>query len=174
MITEIARILASVIMMVLMGLVLYHWWGILHNIREDRRILAHFLAPFLPLLPGMFTEKGAYHRQRFGWYLLCFVIVLAVLLFAACYRDSCWSTMFWPTDYPATPGRFKGRRNDSAGRTAAWPCAPTVTHAPSHAIHRKRLARCARAPRTVATTNQRTAIYRACRRSRSPTPTATV
>jgi hypothetical protein len=44
--------------MVSMTLLLYHWWGMLRNIREEKRTLATFLAPFVPFMPEMFTEIG--------------------------------------------------------------------------------------------------------------------
>ena len=80
-IAEIAYYLFFFISMAVMVLFLYHNWGMLHHIREDKRILAPFLAPFVPFMPGMFTEKGAYHRKRVGWYLICLVILLPFLVF---------------------------------------------------------------------------------------------
>jgi hypothetical protein len=81
MIAEIAYYLFFVITMACMALFLYHNWGMLHNVREDRRISATLLAPFIPLMSEMFTEKGNYHRKRVGWYLICLVILLPFLVF---------------------------------------------------------------------------------------------
>src|SRR5262249_23768178 len=78
---DVAYYIVSVIAMAFMGFFLYHWWGLLHNVREDKRMLANFLAPFVPFIPGMFTDKGIYHRERVGRYLICLLILLPLLVF---------------------------------------------------------------------------------------------
>jgi hypothetical protein len=83
---EIAYYLFFGFSMVSMALLLYHSWGMLHNIREEKRTLATFLAPFLPLIPEMFTENGKYHRRWAGWYLICLVIFLTISIFVDSYR----------------------------------------------------------------------------------------
>jgi hypothetical protein len=88
MITEIAYYLFFGFSMVSMVLFLYHVWGMCtwRNIREERRTLAIFLAPFLPFMSEVFTEKGKAHRSRAGWYLIWVVIFLAVTIFIDSYR----------------------------------------------------------------------------------------
>jgi hypothetical protein len=44
--------------------------GMIFQVRPERETLSHFVAPFLPLLPRMFTEQGARCRRRFWLYLV--------------------------------------------------------------------------------------------------------
>lgn len=67
-------------------LILYHSWRMDQNIREEKRTLAFFLMDFIPFMPGLLTEKGNYHRRRAGWYLICAVICLAIIIFIDSYR----------------------------------------------------------------------------------------
>ena len=72
--------------MVWMVFFLYHFWGMLHNIREDRKVLASFLAGLLPFMPGLFTEKGDYHRRQVVWCLTVFGIFLILALAVDTYK----------------------------------------------------------------------------------------
>src|SRR5262245_40642951 len=83
---EISGFLAFSAAMVWTVFFLYHWWGMLHNIREDRKVLAPFLGGVLPFVPGLYTEKGNYHRQQIGWCVLVFVIVMIVALVVDSYE----------------------------------------------------------------------------------------
>jgi uncharacterized membrane protein YkgB len=72
--------------MLSMVLLLYHWWGVLRNVREERQSLAPFVAPFLLLMPEMFTEKGKYHRRWVLRYIVCVVISVTVGILIDSYR----------------------------------------------------------------------------------------
>ena len=54
----------------------YYLGSALANIKPDKRMLAHFLAPAVMLLPQIFTEIGNSYRKR---------CLLALLVFGACF-----------------------------------------------------------------------------------------
>jgi hypothetical protein len=68
--------IASVLMLMVNAI------GMVCQVRPEREILSHFVAPLLPLLPRMFTERGARCRRRFWLYLVlaaCCVGTLVVM-----------------------------------------------------------------------------------------------
>jgi hypothetical protein len=78
---DVAYYLSFSVTMLCMVLLLRHTWGVLQNIREEKRMLASFLAPFILFMPGLLTEKGNYHRTRIGWFLIWLLVFLTLCIF---------------------------------------------------------------------------------------------
>jgi hypothetical protein len=63
-------------------MVIVNLMGLTFQVRPEREILSHFVAPLLPLLPRMLTERGERCRRRFWLYLVlgaCCVGTLVVM-----------------------------------------------------------------------------------------------
>ena len=62
---SIVYITSFVILLVLFVGALYQFARTLGGVREDRKKIANFIAPFIFVLPGILTKKGNHHRIKF-------------------------------------------------------------------------------------------------------------
>ena len=61
-----------------MGFALYHLFMTITNIRGDKKILSNVFAPFVLLMPNVFTDSGNYHRKRFGLFIIVCVVNIVI------------------------------------------------------------------------------------------------
>jgi hypothetical protein len=59
---------------------IYHLSRTLNNIRPQRRMLANFIAPFVLIIPGMFSNEGNKHRFWFAIYAMLSLSAVGILI----------------------------------------------------------------------------------------------
>lgn len=64
-----------------LAVALYHGARTIGGIREDRGMLANFVAPLVLVLPGMLTDEGKHHRKRFAAFMIAAGVATMCLYF---------------------------------------------------------------------------------------------
>ncbi len=71
---DLFRVIFVSVGMGTLGFAIYHGYMMIQNIRGDKQLLSNLIAPFVLLMPRLFTEKGNFHRKRFGAFMLIFLL----------------------------------------------------------------------------------------------------
>ena len=81
---RVVCVMASVVCLFLAGPAMlvsaYFFFCALQNVRPERRLLLHLLAPISDFLPQLYTEEGNRHRKRFLLALSAFLLLMSVPL----------------------------------------------------------------------------------------------
>ena len=68
--------------MVVMVITIYHLYRTLRGVKSDKSFISNLYGPLGLFVPSLFTDKGNYHRRKFGMYALLamFGIVIVFII----------------------------------------------------------------------------------------------
>ena len=69
-----------VVVMICMVLAIYHFANAIFQIKGNRSFLANIAAPLTLAMKSCFTEKGNYHRRKFGQYIFSLIVCVLILV----------------------------------------------------------------------------------------------